>query len=295
MKKKYAILIILLLIIIFVLFHTAITRYLDIYKPIKDYYLTAHVAAENKAYVYDCGKMKGNFIENSNYKNVIMVTQYKNENNYIAFVQDETYFYLIKYANGKISGSITLLNPIDKLSTWKNNAIFLMKDVIYVADFDTNSYTELLTSVDINNIQESFFVYNDKILYSKTNPENKEINDWYIFSDSEDKFVVSTHNASPIHGWISDDELLLNSDEKGNYIYNLKNDETVYLDGNFYPPSYVVGEQGILIAHAPKKNALNTSEVFAINIQTNKKIRLYSFPFDCVGSGGVNFDLSTKE
>lgn len=172
-----------------------------------------------------------------------------------------------------------------------------MENAIYSADFNTNSYYELVTMIDNKNTQEAFFVFDSKILYAKTNSENTSISDWYIYDNSKNTFVISTNSYSPIYGWISKDEILLNSNSNGNYIYNLDSQETTsnLITKNIYPPSCILREQNILITHTPQKLQANTSEVIAIDIKTNKKIKLWRFPLDCVGSGGMNFELSKKD
>ena len=244
----------------------------------------------DNAFVYDCAKIKGHYLENPNCNKVLLVTDYKDDNNYYAAVEINGEYSIVQIAGGSIKNSVLLPEKPFQIAKLKDNILFSLRvedgnnlyHNLYSTDMQNGDY-ELLTEEIADNY---FWVNEDKVLFRRER-DNKY--PWFIISDNGYEFELNKDfsDYSTYIRWYSENKFIVSEYDKNKdicsyYIYDLVSDSKEELkaikDLRVYDFICVPETDVMIISRYVSSEMGPNQKTMAVNLKNGQKIRLFGNP-----------------
>lgn len=297
-NKKRKILILIISLILVSIIGIILYKYFSCIFPLRNCTLTYSVGEKlyshekmNNAFVYNCAKIKGHYLENPNCNKVILVTDYKDDNNYYAAVEKNGEYYIVQIEDGSIKNSVLLPEEPFQIAKLNDNILFSLRSEdgnktyhdLYSADIQNGDY-ELLT-VEIADYY--FYVNGDKVLFRRES-ENEDY-PWFVISGDGNEIELNKDFSDYLTAvrWYSENKFIVSEyDEVKDicryYIYDLINDSKEELkaikDLRVYDFIYVPETDVMIISGYANKEMGPNQKTMAVNLKNGQKIRLFGNP-----------------
>lgn len=298
-NKKHKILILIIAVILFSIISIILYKYFSCVFPLRNCTLTYRVGEKlyshekmDNAFVYNCVKMEGHYLENPNCNKVLLVTDYKDDNNYYAAVEINGEYFIVQFADGSIKNSVLLPGEPFQIAKFKDNILFSLRvedgnkiyNDLYLADIQNGDY-ELLTK----EIEDSYFWVNgDQALFRRKKDNNEY--PWFIISDNGDEIELNKDfsNYSTSVRWYSENKFIVSEYDEikdicSYYVYDLVSDSKEEIkaikDLRVYDFIYVQGTDVMIISKYVSNGIMGPNQkTMAVNLKNGQKIRLVGNP-----------------
>lgn len=298
MNNKKKIVIVVISVILFSIISIILYKYFSCVFPLRNCQLTYRVGEKlyshekmDNAFVYNCAKIQGHYLENSNCNKVLLVTDYKDDDNYYAAVETNGEYSIVQFVDGSMKNSVLLPGEPFQIAKLKDNILFSLRvedenkiyHDLYLADIQNGDY-KLLTK-DIEDYY--FYVNEDKVLFRRER-DNKEY-PWFIISDNGYEFELNKDfsDYSTAVRWYSENKLIVSEYDEikdicSYYIYDLVNDSKEEIkaikDLRVYDFIYVPGTDVMIISRYVSNGMSPNQKTMAVNLKNGQKIRLFGNP-----------------
>lgn len=308
-NKKRKILILIISVILFLIISIILYKYFSCVFPLRNCKLTYSVGEKlythekmDNAFVYNCAKMKGHYLESSKFNKVLLVTDYKDDKNYYAAVEINGEYSIVQLVDGSMKKQVLLPSEPLKIAKFKDNILFSLNDEdrnktlynLYSADIQNGTYELITKEME----DYCFWVNADKILFRRER-DNGEY-PWFIMSESGSETELSRDfsDYSTVVRWYSENKFIVSEyDEVKDiciyYIYDLDNGSKEEIkaikDLRVYDFIYVSGTDVMIISKYVSSEMGPNQKTMAVNLKNGQKIRLFGNPDMC--QYNVNYEI----